>query len=314
MATDFPLNYDSSVPFGSCEHYYHFLWGYLLPAVHEMIAIESNADALDSKRRYLLRSCGPLMDPITREAFSLFKCDHEIVRATQLKELESSKEVLVPRWDVRLLALTGETGLRQFVRDPHIAEHYLHRTELCRFKEDLSMSMNCVRSEVLRKLKDLDSVDSLNSGRGSFLILRRSPQPKYYEIGGPAEIPTYGTARRSLSGIQECIESLDASGINAQAFEPGSQSLVEQITTFQNCRGVIGVIGAEFANIIWMEPKAKVIFIRPSGIALPEMTRVLARLLKLEFHEMSTEEGFHQDLNSEALLAILSRENCNAPR
>jgi hypothetical protein len=77
MATDFPLNYDASVPFGSCEHYYHFLWGYLLPAFHEMIAIESNAEALDSKRRYLLRSCGPLMDPITREAFSLFQCDPE---------------------------------------------------------------------------------------------------------------------------------------------------------------------------------------------------------------------------------------------
>lgn len=40
MATDFPLNYDASVPFGSCKHYYHFLWGYLLPAVHEMITIE----------------------------------------------------------------------------------------------------------------------------------------------------------------------------------------------------------------------------------------------------------------------------------
>jgi hypothetical protein len=47
------------------------------PAFHEMIAIESNAEALDSKRRYLLRSCGPLMDPITREAFSLFQCDPE---------------------------------------------------------------------------------------------------------------------------------------------------------------------------------------------------------------------------------------------
>ena len=308
MATDFPLNYDASVPFGSCEHYYHFLWGYLLPAVHKMIAIESNAEVLDSKRRYLLRSCGPLMDPITREAFSLFQCDHKIVRSTQLKELESSNKFLVPRWDVRLLALTGETGLRQFLRDPHIADHYMHLTESCGFEEDLSMSMNCVRSEVLKKVKDLDTVESLHSGRGSYLILRRSPQPKYYEIGGPAESSTYGTARRSLRGIEGSIERLHTSGINARAFEPGSKSLAEQIATFHNCRGVIGVIGAEFANIIWMEPKAKVVVIRPSRIALAELTRALARLLKLEFHEMSTDEGCHPELNSEALLTVLSRE------
>jgi len=44
-------------------------------------------------------------------------------------------------------------------------------------------------------------------------------------------------------------------------FEPGSVSLAEQIRIFSQCKGVAGIYGAEFANVIWMPPHTPVIWI-----------------------------------------------------
>lgn len=117
-----------------------------------------------------------------------------------------------------------------------------------------------------------------------FLILRRSPQPAFYEPGGKAERPGYGTARRSLIGLNESVQSLQSRNLPISLFEPGSVSLAEQIQAFRCCKGICGIYGAEFANVIWMQPGTVVMWVYKSTTNyIPWMTKQLSQLLNLRF-------------------------------
>lgn len=146
----------------------------------------------------------------------------------------------------------------------------------------------------------------ISSYAGCYLILRRSPPPQEDQINGLIDPSFGGTARRGLQGIEEAVKFLNNKGLPVKIFEPGQFSLKDQIAVFQNCSGIIAIRGSEFANLIWMKRRSKVILIEPSNMGDINFQKPLANLLDLEYSEIKTNEGSYPMLNPELLLKILS--------
>lgn len=82
------------------------------------------------------------------------------------------------------------------------------------------------------------------------LFLVRS-QPANYYVNGDAEIKGYGTSRREIINWREIMAYLEANGVQISAYEPGSHTLGCQMRAFEKAKKIIGIRGAEWANIVW---------------------------------------------------------------
>lgn len=136
------------------------------------------------------------------------------------------------------------------------------------------------------------------AAKSKHLILRRSAQPAYYAPNGGARVETYGTGRRHFSGIEEGQTQLEARGVACMPYEPGAHNLGCQISHFSQCAGIIGVRGAEFANMIWLPEHARQIIFLSQGFAHSPPQRALAQLLGLHYQEIASsgESGAHLDI------------------
>jgi len=94
------------------------------------------------------------------------------------------------------------------------------------------------------------------------LIRRSSPHPYY--MGSDAEIPGYGTSRRELANLPDISEHLASAGIEHAVYEPGAHTLSCQIRTFARAEKIVGVRGAEWANLVWSNPVACVRILVPN--------------------------------------------------
>jgi hypothetical protein len=99
--------------------------------------------------------------------------------------------------------------------------------------------------------------------RSRNLILVRSPTPGYYEPGGSAEIPGYGEGRRSITNLPQVSGALGDAGIDHDLYEPGRHSLGCQIASFGRAGAVVGIRGAEWANIIWSDRSTRTLILDP---------------------------------------------------
>lgn len=136
----------------------------------------------------------------------------------------------------------------------------------------------------MAKVSETQTSEKIRALEGKFLILKRSAQPAFYERSGMAEIPGYGTGRRSLVGLEASVQLLQEQNLPVELFEPGSVTLAQQILAFSTCQGISGIFGAEFANVVWMQPGTSVIWIYNSTASrIPWITRELSQLLKLRF-------------------------------
>ena len=301
------LSYDGRVArFGSREHFFHFMWGYLLPSLR--ICQEQRRFG-NGRECYAFLSCGPVMDRVLSGICSHLNIDFEIwpMRA------EEPSARLVPRWDVALMRShllgadeTLSPRMRQ-LRD-ELRSHPPLLDEFCdpNFPTRLRHDIEAVREWCLSEAGRAPVRPELASLAGHYLLLRRSAQPKFYEEGGPAEIPVYGTGRRSLTNLEEVNRHLSNRGIPVRIFEPGSCSLVEQMRVFRTSRGIIAIRGAELANLIWMEAGSKVIVVTPPEMAgVPPPHLELCRLLELEPHQLDANGGAHQELDSDEVARLL---------
>ncbi len=297
------MKFDESADFGSVEHYFHFIWGYLLPALNEIIKIDSDAH----KKRiaeYHFRSCGPIMDTLIDELLSFYTIDYKIMSLIMLDNDNNNREILVPRWDKWLIDSRVTEDVKWTWKNIALSNITLWFKKN-RYRTDFFSSIQHLKKNVMQKTDNASLRDNSNLSSKSYLILKRSSQPKYYEKGGQAEIATYGTARRELIGLEEAAESLRKRDIPIKIFEPGQYTLQEQIIAFSHCKGVIGIEGAEFANLIWMKPKSKVIMIRPKLMVDPPALEALAKILKLDFFGLSADEGWRPKLDPDLIYKIL---------
>lgn len=272
------LDFNHQKQFGSAEHFYHFLWGYLLPAMSQVVNIGSNGQPA-SHARFLFRTCGPVMDNLIHETAGLFDLDYQLVD----KEYgdAAATKIPVPRWDVELRELDSRRPMKL---DRRLGQCLVRRWQHRRTAARLAGDIHRVRASFKAKVAGVHTGDAVRTFAGKFLVLKRSAQPAYYEPGGKAEVPGYGTARRSLVGLEESVRTLQEQDLPVVLFEPGSVSLTEQIQAFSNCRGIAGIYGAEFANVVWMPPDTPVIWIYDTNTNhIPWITKQLSQLLRLRF-------------------------------
>lgn len=266
------LKFDTSVPYGSAEHYHHFLLGYLLPCVHTISELtRTRPDADDQACKWLVRSCGPLMDRILEEALGSLGVRYEVASAADLDVRKATESVTVPRFD-RLCAECAWHPRRH--RSQGWWRHMMAAADCCAMQ---------LRGAEVHRIHE-----------GAYLLIRRSEQPEYYRRGGPAELDGYGTGRRSLLGIDEASDFLARRGIKAEVFEPGQHSLATQIDAFRRCRGIIAMRGAELANMVWLRPGARIFMFHPPMRSMRAPQSAIAALMGLDLVEMPVPAEHHR--------------------
>lgn len=293
------LQFESRFHYGSCEHFFHFTWGYLLPAVHFI------SQHPDKERTYLFRSCGPLMDLRIHEVMQACKVNYEIMP----KDFTSttSETLVLPRWDVYLLKpLLSNTDTSSFRPINTIQTHFANNKHL--FDECTALDLVAAiasTKQFIFKAFNLEPQKELQHDR-KLLVLKRSDEPEFYRKGtGSAEISGYGTGRRALNNSEEIAEKLCLINIPADVFEQGKYCLHEQIVAYRQAAGVIGIRGAEFANLLWLPQGSKVVLIDPMNINNPPVQKFLAELLKLDYRQIDLNEGNHPHIHIDQLTPIL---------
>jgi len=307
------MEFDNNIQFGSREHYFHFMWGYLLPAVNLIINDEESKLSVSATRnKYFFRSCGPIMDILLNEFLLFHNINYEIINRDSVNLFDCSR-IFVPRWDVWLINLKKHKNIRSLARHGKITpnvrgfRNLMIGINVSLFPRQFLSSISRLRNRVYSKI-DFDSSAIFNKFLGKYLLIKRSSQPDYYKRGGNAEIPTYGSNRRKLMGIDEAANELQKNNIPVEVFQPGDHSLEDQILAFKACDGVIGIMGAEFSNLIWMEPNKKVVIFTPKPILdTPPVFKTLAKFMgQIYFEIIPSHHCDNVEIDSEIVIRALS--------
>ena len=304
--------------YGPKERFYHFFFGYLLPSIDEMSKIARE----ETSCHFLMETCGPLMDQKAREIMSLSNLSWEIIEDQKSFQLSSGTVIEVKRWDVLFREMQFFQGYDFFLRIfkkinlaiksffvSSIKHRYKERYQLLRQKESLLRSLKSTRDTVLNWIEQGLNIEHLDIYDNKFLLLKRSPPPPSYQQDGGWTVRNYGSSRRGLMGLENAVKLINDNGIPCVIFEPGAFSLPEQIAVFHRCRGVIGIYGAEFANLIWMKPKSKAIVINPRDGSSPSI--VIAPELDVFYKEIPHPPESYPELAGnllESVIEIINRK------
>ena len=302
------LSFDARRGTGVREHFFHYMWGYLLPAVHAILEIRSGARGKAGENEYVFASCGPVMDARTEEMARLLGVPHSIVRDERCASGPETSVVTVARWDVFLWQYAAYVGLpwgraaARMLRDAFVDRSV---PALVRSRRHVASAIARVREAVLQ-LVTAPERSPAEHDASCYYLLKRSAQPDYYAPGvGQATNPTYGTGRRSLVGLEAAARVLSQPSHRVAVFEPGSHTLADQIRAFRDCRGVIGIRGAELANIVWLDATSKVVVVNAGTFHLPAPpARGLAHLLGLRYAEIDWGDDPYPELTSELVERI----------
>lgn len=234
---------------GSKEHYFHFLLGYLLPAL-------AHARKVRPGSTLCFDDCGPVMAPLLPQACAL--AGFGWIPST---EKHVRWETNVDRWDLSFFsgdAFCDPSPDMQRVSYPLIS--------ICQH---------------LKRVAFLNVPNSVPEDR--IIIMQRSPSHPYYNRGGQAEIPGYGTGRREILNIQHIVDMIKTAGYPVQLVEPGGLSFAEQIRLFAKARLVIGIRGAEFANLVWMRPRSSALMLCEPILQENHAASSLAEMFNVSF-------------------------------
>lgn len=279
------------------------MWGYLFPSIHTIDKLNAPESS-----QYLFRSCGPVMDKLTKEVMQLFNYNFNIIPNNSVENNDCCSLVTLPRWDIFLLQPhllsqdTPECSHTISLRE-ELNKHtnILNVLKQKNFTSELSLAISKVKSRMEKKLNMFENTTDFKAFSGCYILIARSSEPEFYAKGGKAETKGYGISRRALVGIEDIEQKLRNRDIPVRIFEPGQFSLMEQIRVFQCCKGIIGIKGAEFANLIWLKPKSKVILIKPANMVTPPVQKYLAKNMDLEYIEIENDQGPFPKLEPETI-------------
>lgn len=285
------IHFDPIQGFGSREHYFHFLLGYLLPGLYAATARPAGIDRPDGLS---FISCGPVMDARIREACSLLRlgCVIEAGPSEPRPAPSGADHVTADRWD-RWLLRGRPDRLRpaRWLRD---CWDELIRTAVPR-------AMRIIRDRLLEAAKPPSGVVEADR---PWLLLRRSAEPEFYRPGGPAEIASYGVGRRAIMNIEKLAGELSQAGLPVRIYEPGVADLADQIRTFRDSRGVIGLRGAELANVVWMTSGSHVVMLATPMRTETHLAWNLASTMRLAFTKVAVDSEYPQVGAATVLKAI----------
>lgn len=270
------LDYDDSVDYGSPQHFFHLMWGYLLPALHHLMTLPGGPPP---RVRFL--SSGPTMDPVVEEACRLLGVEAVLVESRS----DNGPQATALRWETMLLregATRGSSVCRaRLSRRQPTGPLTLSPGAWARLRDDVA----AVRARLIAEAMSAGPPDPALAGR--ILVLKRSAMPAFYAPVGAAETKGYGVGRRALVGIDEAVDVLSQHGVPAAAFEPGAVGLAAQIRAFHSAAGVVGVRGAEWANLLWLRPGRRAFVLTPQAMMRgnPPILQLIAELAQVDLVE-----------------------------
>jgi len=269
--------------FGSREHFFHFMFGYLLPGLEHWVRC-----APDKTGIFL--TCGPVMNSLIMEACSLLGLQVSIESfRPEGKPLNLKNKIVCARWDCWLTEPVRMSRLDRFG----------------------GLSPWSVRSRMQRiRLLFLNRTGALKANSSEdlagWLLLRRSPEHEFYRQGGAAQIPGYGTGRCAIGNIEALAEGLIDAGIPIQVYEPGRHSLEDQIRVFHGAKGVLGIRGAEFANLLWMRSGSQALMMATPVEQENHASRHLAKVGGIDFTAVKV-DSFHPSVSVIEVLRAIRR-------
>lgn len=224
---------------GSCEHFYHFMLGYLLP----LAAYLAQRGIVDS-HVVMLRTCGPL-DRMLRELglSGLLLCEQFthagikdiVARApwAEIDEISGFDFGRVSAHKVRYDAAGIDSGV-----------NFLHQL--------LAPAIDTATAEISTSWPSFPRV----------LMIERGESDPFYQ-SSLAEIKTSANLRRSISNHAELASALAAVYPGFRNLQIDAAPLVKQIAWFGLADILVAQHGAALSNIVWMRRGTRVVEIAP---------------------------------------------------
>jgi len=281
--------------YGSFEHFYHFLVGFLVPLV-KFLYVDGGANQWDE---VLVRSCGP-MDQI-------------------LDELRSPILRALPRAEHKALASQFPDDRRVILRGLDFPDDYD------------AAAFRAVSAAVKALLADrvADEAERRDFFRGSswpyVLLVERMPAPPFYG-SDESEMKTAGAERRSI-GNHRALESWLArefgSCLNVTLEDA---TLARQVALFSAADVIVAQHGAALGNLIWARPGTYVVEICPRRGSGDEATEAVANWVESgnpmgrlalcmdQRYARVGQSGLHGDADLRELETIIRRDLREAVR
>jgi len=309
MRRKYVLAFDARRGTGVREHFFHFMWGYLLPAAHAIIHLQSHTVPQQPQDEFIFGSCGPVMDTKIAEMARLLGVEYSIVQDEREARTPGTTTIVVRRWDSFICDYATYSKLHLAAATLRLlrqAAEYRSIPPILWSARRITDDFRHLRHTVLASVPPREEGGSCGDDVPCYYILRRSEEPSFYSRDdGRATRPTYGTNRRSLVGIEEAAVALTRPSREVGVFEPGVHPLAQQIRTFRNCKGIIAIRGAELANIVWMDPTSKVIVINAGKFHLAASPAWgLAKLLGIKYIEIDWGENPYPHLSDDLIERI----------
>ncbi len=216
---------------GSVQHFYHFLFGYLLPFL-------DYCQALRPTHHFLMRDCGP-MNRLLREldGFTITHVPANIVLTSVIglnEVVGGFPKIILPGFD-----LPAAYARDRFLRSRTVMRDlYGERIAAAAARYPQAASDRLV------------------------LVIERAPPDPFYETAA-AENRSAGAARRSVPNIEE-LRAAIATRHDTLAVRLEECTLFEQIHLFSRAWRVMGQHGAGLAHMIWARPDAALVEILPN--------------------------------------------------
>jgi hypothetical protein len=224
---------------GSCEHFYHFLLGFLLPLAGYLGHHPPAAGG-----RVLVRSCGPL-DRIL----------HEIAFPGVVVQEREAHAAGRSAWRGTPGVELVETQPFDFANEPPDRIVY--------DAEGLRAGIEIVRDRLGPAIARIRADLTSRWGEGPRLLVIERADPDPYYNSGRAEIARSGAQRRVIANHAELVAALRARVPGCQNVRLESMPLAAQIAWFELADIVVAQHGAALANVVWMRRGAHVVEIDP---------------------------------------------------
>lgn len=254
---------------GSVEHFYHFLFGYLLPFL-------DLCHPLRGHRRFLLRECGP-MDAL-------------------LAELDGFEIARRPAWQIlgSVVATNPSLGAIPKIIAPGFDAPSAYDAATFRRLRALVPELFAQRLAAAAERHPRAAADRL------VLMIDRAPQDPFYATRR-AEKRGAGAEIRSIPNMAE-VHAAVAARHDTLLVRLETLPFFDQVYLFSRAWRVVGQHGAGLAHMIWAREDAALVEAIPSPdgvpvgkVAFAEMFRGLCRTLGMRWHGV-LQEGDHAPL------------------
>lgn len=296
---------DPAYPTHNLGNVYHHVYGVLLPAVYYIHKLGLKNQSIPIYEAYL--------ETLSSEFLSIMDVKAVIVDSSEISNSKLDNEIMVvPRWDYHLLALSWLKYQSEYYRG-YVERFQPRFPDITLFKElendpdsieiHLREALFPIRNQVLSKI----DLISDNPFKDKVLLIDRGPVSNDIHRSDFFKWRGYGKHSRSLMNMDALEEALLAKGVPVLRFTPGSESLVNQITAFASCSGVIALRGAELIHTLWMPNKAKVVVIETRDI-LPgcSYSRVMSDWLEHDYNEIEVRKGRFVTIDPNSVLSCFS--------